>query len=132
MYDVQTLHSKCAAYLKKNICDDNVVDIWIEADRCQDSDLMECALKYLANKSGEIANVPGMEEAFQSPKFMKQLSVFLASHCNHFVIEGTDKQITVKFEADRYPDLDLTLTSYQDLALKHLANLSGEIANVPG
>ena len=94
MYDVKSLHSQCTTFLKKNMCDANVVGIWIEADRCQDSDLMECALKYLANKSGEIASVPGMKEAFQSPKLMEQLSVFLASHCNNFTIEG-GKEITV-------------------------------------
>jgi len=78
MYDVKSLHHQCVDYLWQNICDDNAVGIWIEAERCKDSDLIKCVLKYIASKSGEIPNLPRMKEAFKSPKLMEHLSVFLA------------------------------------------------------
>jgi len=69
MYEVEDLQMDCAEYLGENICDENVVDVWMEAERMKIKNLYVQALQYLIiyrpNGSG-LLDVPGFEAIFDT------------------------------------------------------------------
>jgi len=68
MYEVKDLEMDCANYLKENISDNNVMEVWMEAERCKNRILCEKAVKHLVDRPKEkpMGNVPGFSEAFKS------------------------------------------------------------------
>merc|ERR1719206_184354 len=88
MYEVKTLHKECCKYLKENICDSNAVGIWIEAERCEDEDLKDLAIKHIAKKNENISKVPGMDEAYQCPDLVKSLVEFYGRRFGELDLEN--------------------------------------------
>jgi len=78
MYDVQGLYDLATVHLKNNICDSNAVGILIEAEKIKNEGLKECAVSYIAHKKEDIANLPGIDEAYKCPELMKTIFASLA------------------------------------------------------
>jgi len=79
-YQVQDLQDDCIGHLKENITDENAVEIWIEAERCESVELRKAVLGHLveARDGDHFQAVPGIEDiVYQSPQMMKQLVGFL-------------------------------------------------------
>merc|ERR1712029_405487 len=53
---------------KENINDNNIMEVWMEAERCEDKILCETAIKHLVERPKEkpMKDVPGFVEAFKS------------------------------------------------------------------
>jgi len=103
MYDVKDLEMDCASYLKANISDDNVMEIWIEAERCKNAVLCQSAIKHLVDRPKEnpLGNVPGFTEAFKSNE---KPIVNLLSAMSEKIIELHQKEDEIeklKSELDR-------------------------------
>jgi len=66
-YRVEDMEMDCTEHLKETICDGNVMDIWMEADRCDIKELREMAIEHLVNRpSGQsLQDVHGFNDAFQ-------------------------------------------------------------------
>jgi len=67
-YHVEDLILDCTEYLKANISDNNVMDVWMEAEKCANDSLYQIALDHLVERenSAVLADVPGFTEAFAS------------------------------------------------------------------
>merc|ERR1712088_1195711 len=63
MYDVKNLLEKCIEHLRKNVDDDNAVEVWAVAEAISHEDLKRVALKYLGKKKDKLLEVPGLEES---------------------------------------------------------------------
>lgn len=79
MYQVKDLEDKCIQYLMKTIEDSVAVDIWSAAETIGNEDLKKVALNHFGKKSsGQLLQVPGLEESFQSLQLVKSLVTYLA------------------------------------------------------
>ena len=76
MYEVTILLDMCVEFLKKNIVDTNVVDIWSAAETTGSGRLKDVALNHLGRKGEKMLDVPRMEEAYESPQMMKSLAKY--------------------------------------------------------
>jgi len=67
-YHVEDLILDCTEYLKANISDNNVMDVWMKAEKCANNRLCQIALYHLveSENSAVLADVPGFTEAFAS------------------------------------------------------------------
>ena len=67
MYQVEDLKMDCREYLHDNICDGNVMEIWMGAERLEYKGLSSTAIQHLVDrpKGKTLTNVPGFNEAFQ-------------------------------------------------------------------
>ena len=101
IYETNSLHEECLKYLMGNICEDNAVDIWIEAERCENQDLKDLAMEFIAMKKGDICNIPGMEEAYSRPKMMKNLVDYCAARMDE---DHEEETINIKVVLDRDSD----------------------------
>ena len=77
-YKVEGLSGECSNQLGKNIDEDNVVSIWMEAEKFEATNLKDYALQYIAKLGQDIASLPGIEEAYRHPKLMKGLVDYMA------------------------------------------------------
>ena len=60
MYQAQTLKSACVAHLEKSLTDENVVDVWVIAERCGGlEELRKQALYYIVKKRDGMTSLPG-------------------------------------------------------------------------
>jgi len=68
MYQVQDLKSDCSEHLKEKLSDENVMEVWMVAEECQNKDLSSSAVDFLVEKpvGGKLEDVPGFSEAFSS------------------------------------------------------------------
>ena len=66
MYEVKDLEMDCTEYLMKNIDDDKVMEIWMEAVKFNITALCEAAIKRLVvrPKGNPLREVPGFTETF--------------------------------------------------------------------
>jgi len=78
MYDVKNLLLLCLGHLKKNVDDDNAIEVWTIADAIGNEELKDMALEYLVKKKDKMFEVPQLEESFhfQSP-LMRSLFNYL-------------------------------------------------------
>merc|ERR1719206_632650 len=126
IYEVKTLHKECCKYLKENICDSNAVGIWIEAERCEDEDLKDLAIKHIAKKNEIISKIPGMEQAYQCPDLVKSLVEFYGRHFGEQALQigeqalqigqqalqiENNSMITVKIRNYDHPSLPLQIVA---------------------
>ena len=87
MYQVKDLEMDCAQHLKETISDDNVMDIWMEAEKCKNEDLCARAIDHLVERprGKTLQEVSGFNKAFQDhDKPLKDLLKKLTeknSHC---------------------------------------------------
>jgi len=67
-YQVEDLEVDCTEYLKENICDEIVMDVWMEAERSCNAGLCAKAIQHLVDrpKGKSLRQVPGFNEAFES------------------------------------------------------------------
>jgi len=67
-YQVDSLVRECSEHLKGNICDDNVMDVWMEAERCGSKILRTAAIEHLIDRPEGLTleEVPGFKGAFQA------------------------------------------------------------------
>lgn len=67
-YQVEDQMLDCTKYLKEHITDDNVMGIWMEAEKSSNHVLCEAALDHLVErpKDKTLEDVPGFSEAFAS------------------------------------------------------------------
>merc|ERR1712029_635151 len=85
MYQVKDLKADCSEYLKRNITDENVVDVWLGAEALEDESLSSTAIEHLVERprGRPFKDLPGFSEAFQSSdKPLKKL-VDVLSDKNH-------------------------------------------------
>jgi len=70
MYQVEDLKMDCTEFLKKNLTDDNVMEVWMGTHSLDVKSLSAAVLEHLADRpSGKsLKDIPGFSEAFQSPK----------------------------------------------------------------
>jgi len=68
MYGVEDLKTDCTEHLKKNISDDNVMEIWMAAETMENTNLSSTAMKHLVEspQGKSLCDVPGFSEAYQS------------------------------------------------------------------
>jgi len=68
MYGVEDLKTDCTEHLKKNISDDNVMEIWMAAETMENTNLSSTAMKHLVERpqGKSLLEVPGFNESFQS------------------------------------------------------------------
>jgi len=69
MYQVEDLQMDCAEYLGDNLGDNNVVEVWMEAEKMDNPELGNKAVSYLIHQrkgKNKIMEVPGVEEWFNS------------------------------------------------------------------
>ena len=81
MYQVEELKTDCTDYLKKNIRDDNVIDVLQGADTLENEGLASMAIQHLADrpKGKTLRDVPGFNKALQSNgKPLRDLLLFLS------------------------------------------------------
>jgi len=85
-YKVEGLSEECSYQLNKIIDEDNVVSIWMEAEKFEATKLKNYALQHIAEMGQDIANLPGIEEAYKHPKLMKSLVDYMARRLqtNHY------------------------------------------------
>ena len=113
-YQVQILLTDCAEYLKAHINDSNVMDVWMEAEKCESKTLCAAALEHLVERpEGKILQeVPGFQDAFQAnDKPLKDLVFKLMDKLSHMKeqtsrlkdFEGVIK-ITLKCVQSNYRD----------------------------
>jgi len=87
MYRVKDLEMDCAQHLKETISDDNVMYIWMEAEKCNNEDLCARAIDHLVERprGKTLQEVSGFNKAFQDhDKPLKDLLKKLTeknSHC---------------------------------------------------
>jgi len=67
-YEVESLVTACAEYLKVHINDGNVMEIWMEAEKYSNKTLCAAALEHLVErpKGMLLRDVPGFQAAFQA------------------------------------------------------------------
>jgi len=67
-YEVKDLMDDCAEYLKENIGDDNVMDVWMEAEKCGNETLTSIAIEHLVERPNgkALKDIPGFMDAFQA------------------------------------------------------------------
>jgi len=77
MYQVEDLQLDCAEYLRAKICDHNVMEVWMTAERCKSKSLSSTAIKHIINRprGKQIMEVPGLTEAFESHTHLKDLLI---------------------------------------------------------
>jgi len=76
LYQVKDLLKDCEEYLKSNLCDENVMNVWAHAEMCNNDSLSKSATKFLASRPNggiPLHEVPGFEEAFESHKQARDL-----------------------------------------------------------
>jgi len=78
IYQVDGLFQECIYQLSLKVSDSNVVSLWIDAEKCEAKKLKEAAMLHIKRKKRDIANLPGMEEAFKCQALMKSLVDFMA------------------------------------------------------
>jgi len=69
IYEVEDLRMDCTEYLGGNLSDNNVVEIWLAAERMDNQDLGNKAVSYLVHKrkgKTKIRQLPGFAEMFNS------------------------------------------------------------------
>jgi len=68
MYQVKDLMAACTDYLKDSICDENVMEIWMEAIWCKNKSLCSTAMEHLVERprGKTLQEVPGFADAFES------------------------------------------------------------------
>ena len=98
MYEVTILQEKCIEYLKKNIVDTNVVEVWSAAETTGSVRLKDAALHYLGKKGKEMLDVPRMKEAYHSPQLMESLVKYTSSRID----PSADAEITVHMDCSEY------------------------------
>jgi len=89
-YQVQSLLTDCAEYLKAHINDSNVMDVWMEAEKCESKTLCAAALEHLVERpNGKLLQeVPGFQDAFQAnDKPLKDLVSKLMDKVSHLKAE---------------------------------------------
>jgi len=66
-YHVEDLEMDCTEHLKKNMFDGNVMDIWMEAEKCHIKELCEMAIEHLVERprGKTLQDVHGFNEAFR-------------------------------------------------------------------
>ena len=79
-YQVNSLLEKCSEHLMTVITENNLVSIWMEAERCDITDLKKTALDCIIKKKEQIGSLPGIEEVYKSPELVKSLVNFMARH----------------------------------------------------
>jgi len=107
MYCVEDLKLDCAEYLKRNICDENVMEIWLGANTLEYESLSSSALRHLVDRpTGNFGEVHGFKEAFQLSDpaticSLKQLVNVLAEK-NHYLKEDVawQEEVLVNLEAE--------------------------------
>ena len=74
-YEVKDLVIDCAEHLKDNICDENVMKVWTEAEKFKITALCSKAMEHLAERQVDkpLKEVPGFEDAFKDLKPVKEL-----------------------------------------------------------
>jgi len=68
MYQVEDLKKDCTEYLKKNLHDDNVMEVWMGSQNLDNKSLSSAVTRHLADRpqGKTLKDVPGFCEAFQS------------------------------------------------------------------
>merc|ERR1712029_497930 len=84
---------------KENINDNNIMEVWMEAERCEDKILCETAIKHLVERPKEkpMKDVPGFVEAFKSGD--KPLVELMAALSDKILgIQNKQEEFEVKME----------------------------------
>jgi len=89
MFQVKDLKADCSQYLKKNITDENVIDIWLGAETLEDESLSSTAIEHLVERprGTHFKDLPGFSEAFQSSNKPLKKLVDILSDKNHHLKE---------------------------------------------
>jgi len=110
LYRVEDLKVDCAEYLKRNICDDNVIGIWLEAETLENESLSSSAMKYLVDRPTGTAfkELPGFKEAFQScDRYLKKLVDILGEKIDSLKAEVSNFQGEVAALKEKNTELEL-------------------------
>merc|ERR1712029_307828 len=110
MYRVDDLELKCTERLRATLCDENVMDIWMEAERCKNEALCSTAIKHLCERprGKTLHEVSGFNEAFQGhDKPLKDLIKKLTENNSHLKEEIV--QLREKYMQDVTP-IKITVT----------------------
>jgi len=69
MYRVKDLWMDCTGHLKASVCDNNVIDIWMAAEMCENQELSKVAFDHLVERprGKTFEDVPGFNKAFPDP-----------------------------------------------------------------
>merc|ERR1719309_842392 len=95
----------CAQHLKETISDDNVMDIWMEAEKCKNEDLCARAIDHLVERprGKTLQEVSGFNKAFQDhDKPLKDLLKKLTeknSHCLEEIFKLKEEISVLKKES---------------------------------
>jgi len=95
-YQVEDLMLDYTEYLKEHIADENVIGIWMEAEKFSNSVLGERALEYLVErrKSKTLEDVPGFTKAFAPhDKPLKDLVGKLSSNISKIEANALETKI---------------------------------------
>lgn len=107
MYQVEDLQMDCAEHLKNNICDENVMDTWMAAEKCNLKSLSSKAIKHIANRPEDkkLMEVPGITEAFTNQDHLKDLVFELSEKCQTL----TKENLRLKKEVEESKKADIIL-----------------------
>jgi len=105
-YEVKDLEEDCCEYLKENVCDENLMNIWMEAEKCGNRNLCSVAIEHLVDrpKDKPLKDVPGFMKAFEA--YDNPIQDLLAALCDknlHLSEENGDLKEKIK----RFEDLGL-------------------------
>jgi len=95
MYQVEDLKVDCAEHLKRDICDENVIEIWLGAETLKNESLSSSAMKHLVDRptGTSFKELPGFKEAFQSSdRSLKKLVDVLGEKIAHLKAEVSNLQ----------------------------------------
>jgi len=93
MYEVKDLEMDCVEYLKKNICDNNVMEVWMGAESLELKGLVSEALNYLLDRpqGKTLKDVPGFTEALQMCEKPIQNLIEILS-CQNSILKASLKE----------------------------------------
>merc|ERR1712029_587979 len=95
MYRAKDLLMDCTQHLKASVCDDNVMEIWTAAERCENQELCEVAVDHLVKRprGKTLQDVSGFNEAFKDhDKPMKALLTKLSDKNSQLQEENSNLQ----------------------------------------
>jgi len=149
-YQVEDLKLDCMEYLKESVKDENVLDVWLDAEKYVNKELSEMAIDHLVERAQTkpLEEVPGFTEALGSletaPKdLLSRLYgkvVDLRKESRELAclrrekedwIKGGDLKITVK-QGDDYSDVflvnrtDTVSNLYRDIAFRRARHPKGQ------
>ena len=73
MYRVKDLQMDCVEHIKANLSDDDVIEVWLTAEKCDCKSLSSAAIKYFVDIPRPLMTVPGFADLFETHTHLKDL-----------------------------------------------------------